>query len=86
MHKPSTGKQVPDGKGVRGLNLRHLGWHQLYLGSAFVVLQAYIAQEREKGILIIVAMLLMNASSPFGHATLVLDQTSAQIENERSKL
>ena len=31
-----------------------------------VWLQVYIAQGREKGILIIVAMLLMNASSPFG--------------------
>jgi hypothetical protein len=48
---------------LRGLNLRHLGWHHALLGSAFVVLQIYIARGREKGILIIAAMLLMNASS-----------------------
>jgi hypothetical protein len=61
----STGK-ISRAKALRGLNLRHLGWHHALLGSAFFVLQVYIAQDREKGILIIVAMLLMNASSPFG--------------------
>jgi hypothetical protein len=50
-------------RALRGLNLRHLGWHHALLGSAFVVLQIYIAQGREKGILVIAAMLLMNASS-----------------------
>ncbi len=64
MHKKTPG-EVP-AKALRGLNLHHLGWHHALLGSAFVVLQVYIARGDEKGILIIVAMLLMNASSPFG--------------------
>ena len=67
LHKKSSeGGQGSDSRALRGLNLRHLGWHHGLLGSAFVVLQVYIAQGREKGILIIAAMLLMNASSPFG--------------------
>ncbi|KEF51542.1 uncharacterized protein A1O9_12459, partial [Exophiala aquamarina CBS 119918] len=61
----SNGK-ASDNRAIRGLNFRHLGWHHALLGSAFVLLQVYIAQRKEKGILIIVAMLLMNASSPFG--------------------
>lgn len=55
-----------DVKAIKGLNFRHLGWHHAFLGSAFAVLQVYIARGKEKGILIIVAMLLMNASSIFG--------------------
>ena len=62
----STSGAIVGTKALRGLNLRHLGWHHAILGSAFTVLQVYIARGRERGILIIVAMLLMNASSPFG--------------------
>jgi hypothetical protein len=69
LHKRTTTTSGPAStKNLRGLNLRHLGWHHALLGSAFVVLQVYIARGKEKGILIIVAMLLMNASSPFGTA------------------
>jgi hypothetical protein len=67
MHrKTSATVGTMQGRALRGLNLQHLGWHHALLGSAFVVLQVYIARGKEKGILIIAAMLLMNASSPFG--------------------
>ena len=67
LHKktPNTANTL-DARASRGLNLRHLGWHHALLGSAFIVLQVYIARGQEKGILIIVAMLLMNTSSIFG--------------------
>ncbi|KAJ9603877.1 hypothetical protein H2200_011399 [Cladophialophora chaetospira] len=66
LHKKTSRPGKAPAKALRGLNLRHLGWHHALLGSAFVVLQIYIARGKEKGILIIVAMMLMNASSPFG--------------------
>jgi len=42
--------------------------HHILLGSALLCLQAYIAQARERGIWVIVAFLLMNASTPLLHA------------------
>lgn len=50
----------------KGLNITHLAWHHAGFCAALGLLQVYIAQGREKGILIIVMMMLMNASSPFG--------------------
>ena len=44
------------------LNLRVLGWHHGGLIGAFGVLQWYIAKGREKATLIIMMLLLMNAS------------------------
>lgn len=54
------------GGSTKGLNIRHLGYHHGGLSAALGLLQVYIAQGREKGILIVVMMMLMNASSPFG--------------------
>ena len=54
------------GSRTKGLNIPHLAWHHAGLCAALGLLQVYIAQGREKGILIIVMMMLMNASSPFG--------------------
>ena len=54
------------GGSTRGLNIRHLAYHHAGLSAALGVLQVYIAQRREKGVLIVVMMMLMNASSPFG--------------------
>jgi hypothetical protein len=42
--------------------------HHLSLAAALLVLQVYIARGRERGIWIIVAFLLMNASNPLLHA------------------
>ena len=54
------------GGSTKGLNIRHLAYHHAGLSAALGVLQVYIAQGREKGVLIVVMMMLMNASSPFG--------------------
>lgn len=51
---------------VKGWNFLYLGLHHAGLGGLLLVLQYYIAKQQEKGILIIVAMHLMNASSIFG--------------------
>ena len=53
-------------KPLKGLNIRHLAWHHSFLVTALGVLQWYIAREKDKGILIIIMMFLMNASSPIG--------------------
>ena len=53
-------------KPLKGLNIRHLAWHHGFLVCGLSVLQWYIARGKEKGILIIIMMLLMNASSPIG--------------------
>jgi len=45
---------------------RHLSWHHAGLALPLVTLQWYISKGREKGILVIVMLMLMNASSPFG--------------------
>jgi hypothetical protein len=60
--------RLPSCAGLRtkGLNITHLAWHHAGLCTALGLLQVYIAQGREKGILIIVMMMLINASSPFG--------------------
>ena len=47
---------------LRQLNLRVLAWHHGGLIGAFGLLQWYIAKGKEKAILIIVMLLLMNAS------------------------
>ena len=47
---------------VKELNWRILGWHHVGLASALGVLQWYIAKGKEKGILVIVMLMLMNAS------------------------
>ncbi|MCJ1290018.1 hypothetical protein MMC34_001553 [Xylographa carneopallida] len=49
-----------------GLNMRHLAYHHAGLSAALLYLQWYIYQGREKGVLVIALMMLMNASSPFG--------------------
>ncbi|MCJ1404891.1 hypothetical protein MMC11_008117 [Xylographa trunciseda] len=49
-----------------GLNMRHLAYHHAGLSAALLYLQWYIYQGREKGVLVIIMMMLMNASSPFG--------------------
>lgn len=54
------------GGSTKGLNIKHLAYHHVGLIAALGLLQVYIAQGREKGILIIVMMMLMNASSPCG--------------------
>ena len=41
--------------------------HHVMLASALVCLQIYVSRQREKGIRIIAAFLLMNASTPFMH-------------------
>jgi hypothetical protein len=53
-------------KSLKGLNIRHLAWHHSVLVCALSVLQWYIARGKERGILIIIMMFLMNASSPVG--------------------
>ena len=51
------------GKGlVKDINWRVLGWHHAALVSALGLLQWYIAKGKEKGILIIVLLMCMNAS------------------------
>jgi hypothetical protein len=42
--------------------------HHVLLSSAFLMLQAYIAAGKEKGMWVITAFLLMNSSTPFMHA------------------
>ena len=49
---------------TKGLNNKHLAIHHAVLSCAFGTLQWYIHQGREKGVLIIVMLMLMNASSP----------------------
>lgn len=44
------------------INWRVLGWHHAGLSSALGVLQWYIARGREKGIMVVLMMMLMNAS------------------------
>ncbi|KAK5021103.1 hypothetical protein BJ546DRAFT_982129 [Cryomyces antarcticus] len=50
------------GRLAKEINWRVLGWHHAGLSAALGVLQWYIARGREKGILVIVMLLLMNAS------------------------
>lgn len=53
------------GKGsslAKEINWRVLGWHHAGLSSALGVLQWYIACGKEKGILVILMLMLMNAS------------------------
>lgn len=47
---------------AKEINWRVLGWHHAGLSSALGVLQWYIARGREKGILIVLMLMLMNAS------------------------
>ena len=54
------------GGGTKGLNIKHLAYHYGGLIAALGALQIHIAQGREKGVLIVVMMMLMNASSPCG--------------------
>lgn len=51
---------------IKGWNFLHLGLHHAGLGSLLLILQYYIAKQQEKGILVIIALHLMNASSIFG--------------------
>ena len=53
-------------KSLKGLNVKHLAYHHAGLVCALGTLQWYIAQGRDKGVLIITMMMLMNASSPIG--------------------
>ena len=54
------------GRSMKRLKIRHLAYHHVGLSAALGVLQLYIAQGREKGVLIVVMMMLMNASSLSG--------------------
>lgn len=47
---------------VKEINWTVLGWHHAGLSSALGVLQWYIARGREKGIMVILILMLMNAS------------------------
>jgi hypothetical protein len=47
---------------VKEINWRVLGWHHVGLSSALALLQWYIARGREKGIMVILMLMLMNAS------------------------
>ena len=47
---------------VKEINWGVLGWHHAGLSSALAVLQWYIARGREKGIIVILMLMLMNAS------------------------
>jgi hypothetical protein len=47
---------------VKQINWRVLGWHHIGIASALGVLQLYIARGQEKGVLVILIFMLMNAS------------------------
>lgn len=47
---------------VKEIDWRVLGWHHVGLSSALAVLQLYIARGKEKGIMVILMLMLMNAS------------------------
>lgn len=47
---------------VKEINWRLVGWHHCGLAAAFGVLQWYIARGKEKGMLVILMLMLMNAS------------------------
>jgi len=51
---------------VKEVNWRVLLWHHGGLSVALAVLQWYIAHGREKGVLVIVMLVVMNASTPVG--------------------
>lgn len=59
-------RRAGQGSGMKGLNITHLAWHHAGLSVALGLLQVYVARGREKGVLVVVMMMLMNASSPFG--------------------
>ena len=63
LHRQARGK---GSKPLKGLNIRHLAWHHSFLVCGLSILQWYIARGKEKGLVIIIMMLLMNASSPIG--------------------
>jgi hypothetical protein len=50
----------------RELNLAVVGYHHAGLSLAFVVLQWYVGHGKERGVLVIVMLMLMNASTPVG--------------------
>ncbi len=52
----------PEGRLVKELNWRVLGWHHVGFSTALGALQWWVAGGREKGILVVVMLLLMNAS------------------------
>lgn len=47
---------------VKEINWRVLGWHHLGFSSALTALQWYVAKGREKGIMVILMLMLMNAT------------------------
>lgn len=51
---------------VKEINWRVLLWHHGGLSAALAILQWYIARGRERGVLVIVMLMLMNASTPVG--------------------
>ena len=65
-YSPSSSTTIPPPIKIKGLNLTHLSLHHALLSTAFLTLQSYIHASRDRGILIIVMLMLMNASSPFG--------------------
>ena len=58
---------------VKEINWRVLGWHHAGLSSALAVLQWYVAREREKGIMVILMLMLMNASYVSSTLLAILD-------------
>lgn len=59
-------KKAPNASRLKSFNFLHLGLHHAILGGCLSLLQYYIAHDWDKGILVIVALHLMNASSIFG--------------------
>ena len=51
---------------AKEINWRVLLWHHGALSIALLMLQWYIAHGKEKGILVIIMLMLMNASTPIG--------------------
>ncbi|MCJ1244426.1 hypothetical protein MMC30_001624 [Trapelia coarctata] len=51
---------------AKEINWRVLLWHHGGLSVALLILQWYIARGKEKGVLVIIMLMLMNASTPVG--------------------
>ena len=59
-------RTTPRSAQLKSWSILHLGLHHAGFGTLLLLLQFYIAKGREKGILVIVALHLMNVPSIFG--------------------
>ncbi|RYO75175.1 hypothetical protein DL764_010569 [Monosporascus ibericus] len=50
----------------RSMNWKLLGWHHLGIGSALALFHIQACRGKEKGVLVVLLMFLMNISTPFG--------------------